>query len=217
MGKSEEKGEWKTIKGVHVFIHDGESATDALNRVIAKQNDDKKNEQIAKNKAMADKLNGKSSESKLDTALKNNSSVRETLMDFARANKKGDNDFIKTSLKLSGDIWDSSDRSQFAKDFSKYLKSNYSNLDYSVKVVNKKDGTWLNIKNNNNDGKYHPELDMYNKDDLIDMVYDIVELDDVGLDKEDAEHIINSYDLVKEFKKRNGDVEKFSSWIRSIY
>ena len=35
---SNEKGEWKTIKGVHVFIRDGESVMNALNRQIAKDN-----------------------------------------------------------------------------------------------------------------------------------------------------------------------------------
>ena len=54
-----QKGEWKTINGVHVFIQEGESAIDALNRTIAKSNEDKKQEQIANSKAVADRLNGK--------------------------------------------------------------------------------------------------------------------------------------------------------------
>ena len=56
---AEEKGVWRTIKGTHVFIREGESAEDALNRTIAKQNEDKKQEQISKHKEVADKLNGK--------------------------------------------------------------------------------------------------------------------------------------------------------------
>lgn len=60
---AEEKGVWRTIRGTHVFIRDGESAEDALNRTIAKQNEDKKQEQISKHKEVADKLNGKSVDS----------------------------------------------------------------------------------------------------------------------------------------------------------
>lgn len=62
MSQPTEKGEWKTIKGVHVFIRDGESATEALNRTIAKNNEDKKAAQIAKQKKEADALNGKPAE-----------------------------------------------------------------------------------------------------------------------------------------------------------
>ena len=57
---AEEKGVWRTINGVHVFIREGETPTDALNRTIAKKNEDTKAEQIAKNQKKADKLNGKS-------------------------------------------------------------------------------------------------------------------------------------------------------------
>lgn len=57
-----EQGVWRTINGTRVFIRDGESAKEALNRVIAKHNEDKKAADIAKNKAVADKLNGKQSD-----------------------------------------------------------------------------------------------------------------------------------------------------------
>ena len=67
MSKQEEKGVWRTINGVHVFIREGETPTDALNRTIAKKNEDTKAEQIAKNKANADKLNGKTPKEKVPT------------------------------------------------------------------------------------------------------------------------------------------------------
>jgi 3'-phosphoadenosine 5'-phosphosulfate (PAPS) 3'-phosphatase len=48
---------WVTINGRHVLIKDGESATDAINRSIAEQNEATKESQIAKAKAEADALN----------------------------------------------------------------------------------------------------------------------------------------------------------------
>lgn len=59
---ADQKGQWVTIRGTHVFIKDGESAEDALNRTIAEKNEKTKQEQIAKNQEVSDKLNGKSSE-----------------------------------------------------------------------------------------------------------------------------------------------------------
>ena len=58
---SEQNGQWVTIKGTHVFIKDGESAEEALNRTIAEKNEKTKQEQIAKNKVKADTLNNKKS------------------------------------------------------------------------------------------------------------------------------------------------------------
>ena len=53
---------WFTINGKHVPIYEGEDSKAAYNRTIAEMNEDKKNSDIAKNKAMADKLNGKTTE-----------------------------------------------------------------------------------------------------------------------------------------------------------
>lgn len=107
-----EKGEWKTIKGVHVFIRDGESATDALNRTIAKANEDKKAKDIANRQKEIDRLNGKSSKAtgKEDTTSH--------LKSIARA--------IKREYMKSGDLEDA---------FQKVLKS-----DKWAKEQNKKDG-----------------------------------------------------------------------------
>ena len=54
--------DWFTMNGKHIPIYEGESKADAVNRSIAKDNEDKKAEQIRKNKEQADKLNGKSEE-----------------------------------------------------------------------------------------------------------------------------------------------------------
>lgn len=54
------EGDWITINGRHIQIGSGESKQDAINRAIANSNEDKKKAQIAKNKEVADKLNGKS-------------------------------------------------------------------------------------------------------------------------------------------------------------
>ena len=53
---------WFTMNGNHIPIYEGETTRDAMNRAVAKMNEDKKNEQIKKNKEQADKLNGKRSE-----------------------------------------------------------------------------------------------------------------------------------------------------------
>lgn len=67
---AEVKGVWRTINGVHVFIREGESITDAVNRTVAKANEIKKADQIAKQQAQADKLNGKQAmETKILKAL----------------------------------------------------------------------------------------------------------------------------------------------------
>ena len=58
---AQQEGEWITVNGRHIMIGSGESREEAINRAIANKNADKKNEQIAKNKEQADKLNGKSS------------------------------------------------------------------------------------------------------------------------------------------------------------
>ena len=56
---AQQEGEWITVNGRHIMIGSGESREEAINRSIANKNADKKNEQIAKNKEQADRLNGK--------------------------------------------------------------------------------------------------------------------------------------------------------------
>ena len=50
---------WYTWNGRHYPIFEGESKSDAHNRVVAKNNEDTKERQISKSKEQADKLNGK--------------------------------------------------------------------------------------------------------------------------------------------------------------
>lgn len=50
---------WFTMNGKHIPIFEGESKDDAVNRAVAKANEDKKAEQIAKNQRTANSLNGK--------------------------------------------------------------------------------------------------------------------------------------------------------------
>ena len=54
MAETYENGQWVTIKGRHVFIRDGEDVKQALSRSIAEQNEQIKDQQIAKAKAQAD-------------------------------------------------------------------------------------------------------------------------------------------------------------------
>ena len=63
MANNEQSGAWKTIRGARVFIRDGESVEDALIRGA----EEKKAREIAKNKEVADKLNGKKSSEKVPT------------------------------------------------------------------------------------------------------------------------------------------------------
>ena len=66
MANNEQSGAWKTIRGARVFIRDGESVEDALIRGA----EEKKAREIAKNKEVADKLNGKKSSEKVPTKRK---------------------------------------------------------------------------------------------------------------------------------------------------
>lgn len=52
----ETDGKWVTIKGSHIFIREGESVQDALNRSIADENEKKKQEQIERNAIESKKL-----------------------------------------------------------------------------------------------------------------------------------------------------------------
>lgn len=226
-----EVSEWITVNGRHVPVFSGESKEDAFNRSVAKDAEDKKQREIAKNKEIADKLNGKSASKNekdpktglykstkekidaytskelddameknqayidradksgakdtkefhesiqkymlarkeelakqgtqdkmrdaikqthtLNDALKNNSQLREGIIDFSRANRTKEDNFIKGSLRLSDSQYTDAERKQFEKDFGSYMKQNFPNLNYSHSVGVRKDGTWLNIKNRN--------------------------------------------------------------------
>ena len=50
---------WITVNGNHVPLFEGESKQDAVNRSVAERNEAAKEKQIARNKAEADVLNGK--------------------------------------------------------------------------------------------------------------------------------------------------------------
>lgn len=228
---AKEVSEWITVNGRHIPVFSGESKEDAFNRSMAKDAEDKKQREIAKNKEVADKLNGKSASKNekdpktglykstkekidaytskelddaieknqayidradkngakdtkefhegiqkymlarkeelakqgtqdkmrdaikqthtLNDALKNNSQLREEVMDFSRQNSKGDNSYVKGSIRLSDKPYSDSEKKQFEKDFGSYMKQNFPNLNYSHSVGVRKDGTWLNIKNRN--------------------------------------------------------------------
>ena len=59
------EGEWITVNGRHIMLGGGESVQDAINRSIAKKNEELKEKQIKQNKDQADKLNGKPAEKQL--------------------------------------------------------------------------------------------------------------------------------------------------------
>ena len=53
--------DWFTMNGKHIPIFEGESKQDAINRSIARDNEDKKNKDIENAKKQAEKAAGKSS------------------------------------------------------------------------------------------------------------------------------------------------------------
>ena len=61
--------DWFTMNGKHIPIFEGESKQDAVNRSIAKDNEDKKQADIERNKKEADILNGKTDNSKKSKGL----------------------------------------------------------------------------------------------------------------------------------------------------
>ena len=108
MGQEKEPVGWVTVNGNHVPIFEGESKEDAVARSIG-NNEDKKNEQIAKNKKQADKLNGKKSVS--EDELKSQStdwwynklsdSERKVILD-AQYSTKSVNEYLRGARKLDG-------------------------------------------------------------------------------------------------------------------
>lgn len=61
--------EWITVNGKHIPVYSGESKEDAYNRSVAKDNEDKKQQQIAKNREQTNTLNGKTTMQKNAKAL----------------------------------------------------------------------------------------------------------------------------------------------------
>lgn len=57
--------DWFTMNGKHIPIYEGESKQDALNRSIAKHNEDKKQSDIEKSQAERDRLNQKKQDTKV--------------------------------------------------------------------------------------------------------------------------------------------------------
>lgn len=84
--------QWITVNGQHIPIYSGESKQDAINRHIAKQNEDKKNHDIEQNKKQADELNGKQEKSDADV-LKGLGELKdaEDLNSFIKANMSNPN------------------------------------------------------------------------------------------------------------------------------
>ena len=60
MSQQKEIKDWITVNHKHIPIYDGESKQDAVNRAIAKDNEDTKEKQIAQSKKQAEQASGKS-------------------------------------------------------------------------------------------------------------------------------------------------------------
>lgn len=54
------------------------------------------------------------------------------------------------------------------------------------------------------------------KDDLYDIIYDVVTLDDEPGDKATCEYIIEHYDVEEVYAEFNEDMEKFANWVRTF-
>lgn len=97
----QENGRWVTMRGRRVFIKDGESPQDALNRSIAQKNDNIKDKQIAQRQKEADSLNGKEHKEyeKYSVALKEakdgiNKTDDERMQEFMDTYGEGDDDTV---------------------------------------------------------------------------------------------------------------------------
>ena len=117
---ADKSGVWRTINGVHVFIRDGESPTDALNRTVAKANEIKKADQIAKQQAQADKLNGKQAmETKILKALTD----KVAKMQQYDADRQAEyDDYMKKANAQTNDYWkkDLQNSAEWALHFQKH-------------------------------------------------------------------------------------------------
>ncbi len=74
---------WFTMNGKHIPIFEGESKQDAVNRSIVKDNEDKKQEGIQRNKEEADKLNAeKKARSKMTATTKTQSEHKKAIAEL---------------------------------------------------------------------------------------------------------------------------------------
>lgn len=54
------------------------------------------------------------------------------------------------------------------------------------------------------------------KQDLYDVIYDVIMLDDEPADKETCEYIIEHYDVEKIYNDFNMDLNQFANWVRTF-
>lgn len=114
---AKEVKDWITVNHKHVPIYEGESKQDAINRVVAKDNEDKKQSDIAKNKEQADKIaQVKKKPNKLEDRLKGDAllNAKDTIEElqandadvdsdgyvtvYHRTNEKSYNDILKSGI-----------------------------------------------------------------------------------------------------------------------
>ena len=112
--------DWFTMNGKHIPIYEGESKEDAVNRSIAKDNEDKKQADIARNKAQADKLNNKQTDTKpFDIKSLGELKDADDLHEFIRENISNEKfkQFGKdNSMEAVQQLWYESKRQQEIKD-----------------------------------------------------------------------------------------------------
>ena len=117
MSQQKQVKDWITVNGQHIPIFEGESKSDAVNRAIAKSNEDKKNADIKRNKEESDRLNKREKKSnKLEDRLKGDDllNAKDTIEElkandavidddgyvtvYHRTNEKSYNDILKTGV-----------------------------------------------------------------------------------------------------------------------
>lgn len=90
---------WITVNGVHVPLFEGESKQDAINRAIAKHNEDKKSSDITKAKEEADKLSREQKIAELEKQKE------QTLGLLAKAKIQTEIDMLKANWKGTKEEW----------------------------------------------------------------------------------------------------------------
>ena len=135
---------WYTWNVKHYPIFEGESKQDAYNRSVAKDNEDKKAEQIAKNKEQADKLNGKAKYHSSD-GKKTEVTVHQKEHDDSYSVKASEKDLARNKTEQPSEEW------------GKYVTHTY-------KVVKNHDGSALVYRTDARTGETTSTYYRYAKD-----------------------------------------------------
>ena len=105
---------WITVNGRHIPVYEGETKDQAVNRYIAKQNEETKEKQIAKHKEQADKLNGKTTDTEKKIA-ELQKQYDEAKSIFTKADIKTEIEMLKADWKGTKEEWEAHQETEHQK------------------------------------------------------------------------------------------------------